>query len=395
LPRANALAIPIRRQLHDGHFTCRRPRSAGSKPAHPAWEGFGIDCPPRTPVRCLRRAFTFPRDRGLPGHDIEDIEDMEDIEDIESPIRPRDERVMLTTQRLVASSSLTLALGLLCTQGCGGGTPVAEVPLTLAGQLQACAAEHSHHLRWGSSSISFDVKLSDDGQVDAVALRNSTLGDEVLELCMVSARCSFSEDDLLPLRSRSEALPPTPLAPESRALLGQPQTGLALAACLASPPCWITATFLLGAAAITVNLYVQGTSKNWGPLAKPKIWQPTKPNPTQGGPATTTGPTPPLPPSPPNCPRNESFAPNRTDNATGCIDKKGNVRCYSRKHPPCAGVHTHGKLKYQEIRRNICVEVEDKAVRCEGLFNVVGPCGSVPTVDCRDGGPEISGIFLE
>jgi hypothetical protein len=303
--------------------------------------------------------------------------------------------VILMTQRLASSLLATLALGLLCTQGCGGGTPVAKVPLTLAGQLQACAAEHSHHLPWGSSSVSFDVKLSDDGQVGAVALRNSTLGDEVLELCMVSALRSFSEDDLLPLRSRSEAPPPTPLAPESRALLGQPQTGLALAACLASPPCWITATFLLGAAAITVNLYVQGTSKNWGPLAKPKIWQPTKPNPTQGGPATTTGTTPPLPPSPPNCPRNERFVPEDTHNATGCTDKNGNIRCYTRRHFPCAGVHTHGILKYQEIRSGICKEIaKPNAVRCEGPFKVSGPCGSVSTVECRDGGPQTSGVFL-
>ena len=41
------------------------------------------------------------------------------------------------------------------------------------------------------------------------------------------------------------------------------------------------------------------------------------------------------------------------------------------------------------------MEVEDEAVRCDGPFTVTGPCGSVSTVECRDGGPEISGIFVQ
>jgi hypothetical protein len=121
----------------------------------------------------------------------------------------------------------------------------------------------------------------------------------------------------------------------------------------------------------------------------------TKPDkdPKAGGDPTTTGPTPPVPPQSPDCPRNESFTPEHTDNATGCIDKKGNVRCYSRKHRPCAGVHTHGILRYQEIRNGVCKPVEKDAVRCEGPFKVSGPCGSVSTTECRNGGTEISGIF--
>jgi hypothetical protein len=116
-------------------------------------------------------------------------------------------------------------------------------------------------------------------------------------------------------------------------------------------------------------------------------------------PTPTTQPQPPPAPTPQvpplNCPRNEKFVPERTDNSMGCTDKKGNIRCYSRKHPPCAGVHTHGMLHYQEIRRGLCTEVAKEAVRCEGPFIVSGPCGSVSTVECRDGGPETSGIFVE
>jgi hypothetical protein len=101
------------------------------------------------------------------------------------------------------------------------------------------------------------------------------------------------------------------------------------------------------------------------------------------------------PPPSPYCPRNESFVPERTDNSTGCTDKKGNVRCYSEKHRPCAGVHTHGMLHYQEIRRGVCTEVAKQAVRCDGPFTVSGPCGSVSTVECGKGGPEISGTFVK
>jgi hypothetical protein len=129
--------------------------------------------------------------------------------------------------------------------------------------------------------------------------------------------------------------------------------------------------------------------------AKPQGWPPTQPSkdPKAGGDPNTTGPTPPIPPQPPDCPRNESFTAKDTHNATGCFDKKGNLRCYAGKHFPCAGVHTHGMLRYQELRRGICLEVEKAAVRCEGPFKVAGPCGSVSTTKCGDGGQEISGTF--
>jgi hypothetical protein len=175
--------------------------------------------------------------------------------------------------------------------------------------------------------------------------------------------------------------------------VGMAPAAPAIAACIASLPCVVTAVFLMGASYITVTLFVQGTSKHWPTLSKLKIGQPTQPTPTQPAPTTSTGPTPPMPPKPPDCPRNESFVPDHTDDARGCYTKKGKLQCFSRRHHPCAGVHTHGLLKYQEIRRDICMEVEDGAVRCEGHFIIVGPCGSVPTVLCRDGGPETSGIY--
>lgn len=95
------------------------------------------------------------------------------------------------------------------------------------------------------------------------------------------------------------------------------------------------------------------------------------------------------------CPRNENFSADRTDNATGCRDLFGKVRCYSRRHHPCAGVHTHGKISYQEIRNNNCVQVTRRAIRCDGPFSVTRECGSNSTVDCSQGGSETAGTFEE
>jgi hypothetical protein len=271
--------------------------------------------------------------------------------------------MMRMMQRVTCSLGVTLALGLvLAPQGCGGAPPILEVPATLQGQLQACAAEHRHHLGEGAHSIGFDVTFGGDGQVDFVELRESTLGDQVLELCLVSALRSFSEEELLALRP--EDRPRTPVAPESRALMGMvPATAPAVAACLALLPCVLSVGFLVGATYITVTFFVQKTSKHG-------------------------------PPKPPPCPRNESFTPERTHNATGCYDKKGNLQCYTRRHLPCAGVHTHGTWKYQEIRNGVCKEVTKyDAARCEGPFKISGPCGSVTTVGCGKEGWETSGIF--
>src|SRR5690348_15793820 len=83
--------------------------------------------------------------------------------------------------------------------GCGSSSPPAvSVPrdADLARQLQACAAEHEAHLGPTRQSISFDVHLTGDGDVDSVALRDTTVPDEDLEACMAHALRSLTEDSL-------------------------------------------------------------------------------------------------------------------------------------------------------------------------------------------------------
>jgi hypothetical protein len=168
--------------------------------------------------------------------------------------------------KLALSLGFTMSLGFAFTPlGCGGsaggfGPAVpeqgdAEVPEGVALQLRTCAGAHTDHLGRARHSVSFDVKLANDGQIDAVALRDSTLDDEELEACMASALRLLSEDDL-PMR-RSDSGPRGPVAPESRMLLGQEEA----LACLSSPPCLLTVGFLIGAAYITVQIYVHATAR--------------------------------------------------------------------------------------------------------------------------------------
>ena len=164
------------------------------------------------------------------------------------------------------AASLCLGVALAITfppLGCGGsGGRVAqgdaEVPGSVAWQLRSCAAEHTH-LKGEGHSISFDVKLAHDGNVDGVALRASTLADEGLEACMAGALRSLSLGDL-PLR-RADLDRRGPVSSESRALLGQEEV---LAGCLASPPCLLTLTVLVGATYIAVKLYVYAMSHSIG-----------------------------------------------------------------------------------------------------------------------------------
>lgn len=175
-------------------------------------------------------------------------------------------------KRTALSAGLALALGVgLTPLGCGSsrgsvfagpGQGDAKVPDDVARQIRTCTAEHMGHLPPGEHSISFDVELTKEGDVDAVGLRESTLGDEGLELCIARALRSISADDL-PL-GRSENRLRGPVAPEARALLGQTQA----LSCLTSPPCLLAVAFFIGAAYVTVQIFVHAAAQS--STAKPE-----------------------------------------------------------------------------------------------------------------------------
>ena len=145
--------------------------------------------------------------------------------------------------------------------GAAAGQGDAEMPEGIALEIRTCAAKHVQHLGSAQHTVSFDVKLASNGEVDSVALRASTLGDEGLEACIASALRSLSEGDL-PMR-QSYSHPQGPGAPEARALVGQVEA----LECLASPPCLLVVAFFVGAAYVAVQIYLHAAQSS---TAKPK-----------------------------------------------------------------------------------------------------------------------------
>ncbi|MBK9258335.1 MAG: hypothetical protein IPM54_00690 [Polyangiaceae bacterium] len=159
-----------------------------------------------------------------------------------------------TINRLALSLSFTVCLGFaFVPQGCGGVQhPVTDIPEHVAAPIKGCAFEHTHHVRDADHIVKYDVTLDSNGEVDSIALMDSTVGDEELEQCIAASIRSLTENDLL--RPRSENFDRELAQPESRMLLGTPAVPLAV--CVASPPCLLTLTVLMGAVALNVQLMV-------------------------------------------------------------------------------------------------------------------------------------------
>ncbi len=162
-------------------------------------------------------------------------------------------KILSTINRFALPVGFLVGLGLAVVPsgGCGGGPPVAEMPVRLADPIRACAVMHEHHLTASDHTVKFDVGLV-NGQVDSIVLVQSTLFDEELERCLATAIRSFTVDDL-PLRG-SANLERDPVQSESRELFGNP--AVPVAACLASPPCLLGLVVIVGATAITMQLVI-------------------------------------------------------------------------------------------------------------------------------------------
>jgi hypothetical protein len=176
------------------------------------------------------------------------------------------------------------------------------MPESIAGQIKTCAIKHNRHLPAENHTVTFEVELDNNRQVDSITLVDSDLGDEELEACMASSIRSLTEEDL-PLRSAENA--DRELSkPQSRMLLGNPGVGhpgvlgnpAVLAACLASPPCLLSMVVLMGATVITVQIMVHAASTTAPPIAThtaPPIATPTATTtavPTATATTTTTSP---------------------------------------------------------------------------------------------------------
>jgi hypothetical protein len=179
-----------------------------------------------------------------------------------------------TIKRFALSLGLTVGLGFaFVPSGCGSVHPVTQVPESIAAPIRTCAIKHNRHLPAENHTVTFEVELDYNRQVDSITLVDSDLGDEDLEACIASSIRSLTEEDL-PLR-RAENGERELATPQSRMLLGDPGAGhpgvlgnpAVLAACVASPPCLLSMVVLMGATVITVQIMVHAASTTAKPTA--------------------------------------------------------------------------------------------------------------------------------
>ncbi|MBK9258328.1 MAG: hypothetical protein IPM54_00655 [Polyangiaceae bacterium] len=158
-----------------------------------------------------------------------------------------------TIKRLSLSLGFAVGLGFaLVPQGCGGAHPVADIPEHVAAPIKGCVVEHTHHVRDADHIVKYDVALDSNGEVDSIALMDSTVGDEELEQCIAASIRSLTQYDLL--RPRSENFDRELAQPESRTLLGTPAVPLAV--CVASPPCLLALGLVVAGSVYTVQVMV-------------------------------------------------------------------------------------------------------------------------------------------
>jgi hypothetical protein len=152
---------------------------------------------------------------------------------------------------------------------------------------------------------------------------------------------------------------------------------IAIEACLLVPPCAAFVYATLGVVVYTVADFT--TAQLVKAIDAAVIWYKT---------TTVTI----------NCPPTSFFTPDPfrlPDLAAGCKTAQGTVACYSRRHKPCQGDHTHGTVTFNELRSSGCVLATKAAVRCDGpAAATLLPCFG-PTVPCGTGGPATNGIYIQ
>ncbi len=318
-------------------------------------------------------------------------------------------------------------------------TQSAPMPEPLVKQLAGCPSVHSAQsaARLGALSytMQFNVYIDENGEAVSAFVKQSTLEDRETALCMLKALRQANW-------SAPEAESVVTVAPASKLFMADGPSNLPNVEDMlkeslrkstpsVKPPVGTPGgfakpyyvTLLLGAliVGVTVGVTIFLLPRNTAPrcatemnpitrqpytsleeceevkrLSEDEIRQRRLAHIKATQPQAPPAPQPQPQPAQPNCPRNEHFVPEHTDDARGCYTKKGNLQCYSRRHYPCAGVHTHGIFTYQEMRGKICEKIEvPNAVRCEGPFIKTGDCGSVSTTTCGDEGTAASGIYLK
>jgi hypothetical protein len=197
--------------------------------------------------------------------------------------------------------SIGYAFGGFTLGGCGGSqagfsSPAdGQLPEHVVDKLTDCSKQGPKALVPVEYTVEFDVVVTENGHVEGVQLRDSTLHLADVEACMTDALYGLSTStEALSLRRRQLA-PDTALAPKARSLFGQAEP-LELVEVLLGAG----ATLLVGYVAYKVYVHyfvAQHHTRHRPHPAKPQTEEPPKPDTDpKPEPQGTTGPTPPLPP---------------------------------------------------------------------------------------------------
>ena len=310
------------------------------------------------------------------------------------------------------------------------------VPQPIAQQLASCPSASAGRLGAIRYAMDFNVYIDEKNASVSAYMKRSTLADDDIAVCMLEAlrktQWPAPEGDpvvaITPASKLFIADGPSNL-PNVQDLLKEILRKTPPAAPGGFKPYYVIlplGPLIVGVTVgVTISIFPRDTAPRWADELNPITRRPymspeefeavrrlsaeeiarlqrleaikaTQPQPPRVPvPQDPPPPPPPPPPPQPNCPRNEHFVPEHTDDARGCYTKKRNLQCYATRHFPCEGVHTRGRWRYQKLRGSRCVEVEEKAVRCEGPFVTTGDCGSVSTTTCGKVGIATSGIFVE
>jgi hypothetical protein len=173
--------------------------------------------------------------------------------------------------------SMPYAFGVVTLGGCGGSqagfAPPADgqLPERVVDKLTACTRRGPAALQPEKHTVSFDVFMNDDGQVEQVALRDSTFHLDEIEACMEDALHALSERAADASLRRRPAGPSGPVSPGARGLLAQPW---------AIPAGAAQAIVVAGLLVITVFVYYQvvhNTKPHRPPPAKAETNEPPAP----------------------------------------------------------------------------------------------------------------------
>ncbi len=122
------------------------------------------------------------------------------------------------------------------------------MPEAVVEQLRGCVKKHASELRTYSHETRFDLTVTNDGAVNGIKIRSSTLHHEAIESCLTGALEGLSiPPSMFPVRSSSQPFSGGESMRHSRAPLGVVQAAGAVV---------VLAPIVIVAAGVTLGVYI-------------------------------------------------------------------------------------------------------------------------------------------